>query len=748
MDKQMFGQLLREARQRSLMTLEKLADSSGISVRAISDMERGHSLPRQATLSELMDTLELDEEQRRRLVRTSASVRRTKQIPRQLPPDLAVFRSRERALEEVGVLTSQVSGQGRHVVISAIRGMAGVGKTAFAVHWAHQVAERFPDGQLYVDLRGFESSHVPLKPGEVLGDFLRALGVASGDIPSGVEQRSALFRKHVASREMIVLLDNARDSDQVRPLLPASAGCLTIVTSRNQLSGLAAAEGASLVSLDVWTAAEAFAALAARVGEDRCQREPDAAAELVELCGRLPLAVAIVGAQLSAAPRMLLRFAARELRQSVPKLDALAADDQKVDVRSVFSWSYRALSPQAARFFRYMTMHPGSALTAEAAASLAGTDMPAARRSLRELSTASLLSRDAEGRYVLHDLARAYGTELAEQEQDDRFGAEARLLQYLCDNARTANRFIDTRPGITVVGMPVSDVVRVEIEDRAEAWEWFRQEDPVFAGALQSVKDPRLLRHRVELTHDWQSYLAAVGRWTEHIPAQRAGMADALELADPVAVARIGVVLASALGQTGQAADADAQVALILEQLKRLPPGEQATAQRSVAGVFARQERYEEALHHTQQALRMFRASGERNDIARELNAVAWYGAMLGNYEEAVAMCGQALTMLREAGNQRDEAATWDTLGYARQHLGDVEGAIDDYQKSSQLYGEIFDPFNQADVLDHLAAARLDHGDIERAREDWLRAAELLSEIGHPQAATMRAKARAVNAPH
>ena len=342
MEKKSVGRLLREERQRSLLTLEQLAELSGVSVRAISDMERGKSLPRQATLRELMDAMELGEEVRRRLVQ--ASVRRTHQVPRQLPPDLAVFRGRHEALTRVHALTSAVAEVGGHVVISAIGGMAGVGKTTLAVHWAHQVADHFPDGQLYVNLRGFEDSEQPLDPGEALGRFLSALGVDRADMPPDTEARTALFRERTRSRRLIVLLDNARNAEQVRPLLPTSSGCLTIATSRNQLAALAATEGASLVSLDVWTQEEALAALAARIGEERCRAEPEAAAELVELCGYLPLAIAVVGAQLSAAPGMRLRVAVRELRQAQPRLDALSGDDRRVDVRAVFSWSYDALS--------------------------------------------------------------------------------------------------------------------------------------------------------------------------------------------------------------------------------------------------------------------------------------------------------------------------------------------------------------------------------------------------------------------
>ncbi|MFJ7495173.1 ATP-binding protein [Streptomyces sp. NPDC097727] len=746
MDRTAFGRLLRQARQRSLLTLESLSEASGVSVRAISDMERGHSLPRQATLSELMDALELADDERRRFV--EASVRRAGQVPRQLPPDLATFRGREEALAAVHGLASQAAGRGGRVVISAIGGMAGVGKTTLAVRWAHQVADRFPDGQLYVNLRGFEDSRRPLDPGEALGGFLGALGVPSSGIPSGTEERSALFREQTRSRQLIVVLDNARDAEQVTPLLPTSAGCLTIITSRSQLSDLAVTEGASMLGLDVWTREEALAALAARIGEERCRTEPEAASELVELCGFLPLAVAIVGAQLSAFPQIPLRIGVRELREARPRLDALSAGDRRGDVRAVFSWSYRALTPETARFFRHLALSPGPSVSAEAAASLTGAGMAAARQHLRELTSANLLSCHAGGRYVLHDLVRVYGAELVEQEKDDRFRAETRLLDYLRHNACTATRVLDRRPGLEVPASPPEGVMSVAVDSREEALEWFGREESTVAATLRSMDDPRLLRYRMNLTDNWVSYYSVTGRWADEISAKRIGLDAALVLDDPTAIARNCASLARALAETGQVDQAEEQVGLMLAQLHRLAPANRASAERSIGWVRGRQGRHTEALHHARQALALYRTLGDRGSEARELNAVGWYLTLLGDHRQAITMCEEALPMLQEAGNRRSEAATWDSIGYARQRLGDLDAAIADYRRSLRLYEEVLDGYNQSDVLDHIASAQLERGDDAQARASWMRAAELLSTIGNPRAAEMRAKAEALGETH
>ncbi|MEW2292723.1 tetratricopeptide repeat protein [Streptomyces sp. NPDC006743] len=746
MDKRTFGRLLREARQRSLLTLEGLAEASGVSVRAISDIERGHSLPRQSTLNELMDALELDEEGRRRL--RQAVTRRTDPVavPRQLPPDLGVFRSREAALTAAHGITERVTAQGGRVLVCAVGGMAGVGKTALAVHWAHQVADRFPDGQLYVDLRGFEAAQRPVDPGEALGGFLRALGVPSGDIPSGTGQRSALFREKTASRRLIAVLDNARDAEQVRPLLPASAGCLTIVTSRNQLSGLVAAEGAGVITLDVWTPQEALAALAARIGPERCRAEPEAAAELVGLCGFLPLAVAVVGAQLSAVPRMGLRRAARELREARPRLDAFTADDRRADVRAVFSWSYQALTPGAARFFRHLSLHPGPSVTAAAAASLAAVEMPAARRHLRELTAAGLLSRDAEGRYVLHDLVRAYGGELAEERQDDRLGARARLLDYLRHHAHTANRHVsqlEPEPAYP----PAEGVAHVAIDSREDALDWYQQEEPAAGPAVQFLEDPRLLRLRGDCAREWIGYNVIAGRWAEEIPAARVGLQAALALGDPVATVRSRSNLTRALLETGHTAEVDESIDVILGELEAVPAEFRARIECEIGFFRIRQGRFAEALEHPRRALELYRAAGHRDGVASTLSNVGWVLAHTGAYEEAIATCEQALPLLRETGNLLFEAGAWDAIGFAQQGLGRLDAAIEGYERALGLFADLHDDYNRADVLDHLASAQLERGQHERARANWLRAAELLSALRVRRAADMRAKAETLKLP-
>ncbi|MFJ5035218.1 ATP-binding protein [Streptomyces sp. NPDC088560] len=738
-DEKTFGRLLREARQRALLTLEALAEASGVSVRAISDMERGRSLPRQTTLSELLDALEPTEDERRRLVR--AASRRTQEIPRQLPPDLAVFRGRESVLRTVRTLTSQAAERGGHVAVSAIGGMAGVGKTALAVHWAHQVADRFPDGQLYVNLRGFEASERPLDPGEALGGFLTALGVASADLPRSTEERSALFRQQATSRRLVVVLDNARDEEQARLLLPASPGCLTIITSRNRLSGLAAADGSFLVGLDVWDEDEALAALAVRIGQERCRAESEAAARLVRMCGHLPLAVAVVGAQLSAAPEMSLRVAVRELEEA--RLDVLSGGDSRTDVRAVFSWSYRALTAETARFFRLLALHPAPAASAEAAASLAGVEMAPARRHLRELTSASLLSRDALGHYVLHDLVRAYGLELVDRNHDDRAAAETRLLDYLRHNAYTAGLFV-SRYKADPPGPAAPGVVHVPVDGREEALDWYRRESAATAAALRGFEDPRLLRHRVDLALEWVGHNVVTGRWTEEITVQRIALDAALVLDDPVAIVQSSANAARALVETGNHQEADEPAAMMLRHLHRLPPARQARAERNLTRLRFEQKRADEALQHARNALALCRELGLADQIPVSLVNLGAMLSEVGDYQEAIAMTEGALPMLREAGDRRTEGVALASIGHAQQNLGDLDTAIDNYTSALRLYEAVLDTYGQAEVWEQLASVHVRRGDTERARACWTRAADLFSDLRVARAVEMRAKAHAL----
>jgi hypothetical protein len=300
----------------------------------------------------------------------------------------------------------------RTVVICAIVGMAGIGKTAFAIHWAHRVANRFKDGQLYVNLRGFDPSDPAVAPTDALRTLLSSLGVPAEDMPDGLDARAGIYRSILAGKRVLIVLDNARDVQQVRPLLPGSPGCLALVTSRDPLAGLAMTEGARLLTLSLPSARTAREALERRLGPDRVAAEPAAAEDIIELCGRLPLALAAVSARAAAHPDFSLASIAADLRRTPGRLDAFVAAGVTADARAVFSWSYRHLSPRASRLFRLLPLQPSADITPAASASLLGVPPEEANRLVVELANAALITEHRPGRYSFHDLIRAYATEL------------------------------------------------------------------------------------------------------------------------------------------------------------------------------------------------------------------------------------------------------------------------------------------------------------------------------------------------
>ncbi|GAA3779981.1 hypothetical protein GCM10023083_15390 [Streptomyces phyllanthi] len=358
-----------------------------------------------------------------------------------LPPGPRVFSGRRAELAGLLELTATASGSAGASSTFLISGMAGIGKTTLAVHWAHEVADRFPDGGLYVGLRGFAPSRAPLEPAEALRCMLAALGVPARRLPSGLDALAGLYRSVLSGRRLLVLLDDAFGTEQVRPLLPASSGCLTVVTSRNGLPGLIAS-GAHPLRLGLPSTADARAVLAARTGHERLAADPGAADEIVARCGRLPLALAIVAARVTSHPDVPLAAVAAELRDSRGSLDAFAGAGGAADARTAFTCSYRWLPPGSARLFRLLSLHSGPDLPVAAAAALAGLPARRARLILDELADAHLVTEHAPGRYAQHDLLRAFAAELTAGHDSpaEREAARQRLRDHVDSVDRGSDR--------------------------------------------------------------------------------------------------------------------------------------------------------------------------------------------------------------------------------------------------------------------------------------------------------------------
>src|SRR5215470_6632314 len=475
-------------------------------------------------------------------------------VPQQLPAAVAHFAGRA---AEIATLTGLLRGRadrGGTVVISAVSGTAGVGKTALAVYWAHQVADRFPDGQLYVNLRGFDPSGQVMDPAEAVRRFLDALQVPPERIPVDLDAQAAMYRSQLAGKRVLVVLDNARDTAQVRPLLPGAPGCLVLVTSRNQLTSLIAGDGAHPVTLDLLTDEEARQLLARRLGADRVAAEPAAAEEIITSSARLPLALALVAARAAIRPHGELRVLAEQLRDTGHRWQALTGDDPASDVQAVFSWSYQPLTPPAARLFRLLALHPGPDLSTAAAASLAGLPPSAVRPVLAELTGASLLVEHTAGRYTFHDLLRAYATDQAHRIDTDqqRHTATVRMLDHYLHTAYTAERLLDPGRDPITLTPPAPDVTPQHPVDHQQALDWFTVEHPVLLAAIDQAATTGFDTHTWQLTWTLQTFLYRRGHWHDQAAVGRAAVAISHRLADPTTQTHAYLALADAYIRLGR----------------------------------------------------------------------------------------------------------------------------------------------------------------------------------------------------
>ena len=627
-------------------------------------------------------------------------------------------------------------------MISAVDGTAGVGKTALAVHWAHRVRSRFPDGNLYADLRG-HGPGVPADPARVLDAFLTALEMAPARIPTDLDAKVALYRSLLDERQMLVVLDNAASSGQVRPLLPGSPRCLIVVTSRDQLTGLAARDHARRLSLDVLPIEDAVALLATFVGPARAAAEPDAVRQLARLCARLPIALCVAGERAAAVGESPLDDHVRELAQG-QRLDLLdAGGDPETAVRGVFSWSYGALTPDAARLFRLLGVPPGPDISIAAATALAGLPVPRAGALLVSLARAHLVDEHAPGRYRLHDLLRAYAAELSAgtDSNDERDAALRRVLDHYLHTAHAAARMLDpAREPIALRG-PCPGADPVSIADHEQALAWFGAERAVLLSALDHANATAQDTYVWHLAWTLNDFLGRRGHWHDWAACGRAAVAAARRSADPAIQANAHRLLAYAYRRLTQFEDADDQLRQSLDLYRRSSdPAGQAHTHYTFAQMCAQQGAHTEALDHALQAGALYRIAGYRDGEARALSNVGWYHAQLGDHARAIEYCRQALTLLEELGDRDGQAGSWDSLGHAHHHLGDFGQAAHCYRQAVSLYVALGDCYYEADTLVNLGDAEQAAGHTAAADDAWRHALSILTELEHPDAAAIRAR--------
>lgn len=667
--------------------------------------------------------------------------------PAQLPADLPAFTGRRRELAALRELLPSTDQTASAVVIGAIGGTAGVGKTSLAVHWARSVADRFPDGQLYLNLRGFHPSGSVMSPTEALRSFLSALGVPASRIPADLDAQAALYRSVLAQRRMLIVLDNARDSEQVRPLLPGAPGSLVLVTSRSQLYGLIAVEGAHPVTLDLPNQTEALELLSQRLGTRRVATEPIAAAEIVASCGRLPLALAIVSARAAVNPRFPLAAVAAELRASAEGLDAFTGEAPVADARSAFSWSYRLLTPEAARMFRLISLHPGPSCSLRAAAALAGKSPGEVQPLLGELVRAQLLAESGPGRYGCHELLRSYGGELgrAEDARSETAAATRRMLDHYLLGAHAADQLLKPSAERFEPTAPASDTVPAGFADQTGAVEWLEANLPVLLAVVAQDARHGSGEHGWQLAAAIESYLDRGGRWQEQVATQSAALDAAHRLGDVRGQAHAYRALGFGEGRLGRWTESDGHLARALELFGEIGDlAGQGRVHRYVAFLANRRGRHDEALEHYERACSFYHAAGRPSGEASVANEIGWTYILTGRYEEALRACERSLKVHRRLGDRNGEAAAWDSIGYAHHHLHAHQRALSCYARALALYRDIRDRYLEADTLVHIGDTHRASGDEARARETWMQALDVLEDIAHPDAERVRIRLRRV----
>jgi DNA-binding SARP family transcriptional activator/tetratricopeptide (TPR) repeat protein len=663
-------------------------------------------------------------------------------VPRQLPAEVAHFTGRTAELDTLRTWLQEASAAAESAKVLVIGGTAGAGKTALAVHWAHQAAGSFPDGQLYVNLRGFAPSFSPPTSPPPLRWFLGALGVTEERIPDSLDARAAMYRSLVAGQRVLVILDNARDAAQVRPLLPGSPSCLTVVTSRARLPGLAAIEGARLVPLDVLTATDARDLLASRLGV-RARTETQATWQLTELCSRLPLALSIVAARAAARPPLSLAELARELADVRGRLDALDAGDPAASVRAVFSWSCQQLSGSAARMFRLLGLHAGPDISVPAAASLAGLAPCRARTLIAELADAHLIAEHAPGRYAFHDLLRAYAADLsaAADSDDERRDALHRVLDHYLHTAHPGSRLLNPARLHVALQPPRPGVTLECIASPSEALAWFDAEREVLLAAISQASDTGFDAHAWQLPWTLMLFFDRQGHWHDQITIQRIAIAAAKRLGDLAAQARAYRDLGTAFGRHGAFAEADPHYRQALDLHRQIGDrlGE-ARVHNEMAFVAEQQGRLREALDHAEQSLALHEAGGNQVGVARALNAVGWLHAQLGEYKESLRYCVRALGLSSGCGDPLNDASTWDSMGYAHSQLGQHAEAVSCYRTAVGILDGLHAGWHQAPMLIHLGDAYQAVGEPDAGRNAWRRALVLLEDLKHPDAEQARGR--------
>jgi tetratricopeptide (TPR) repeat protein/transcriptional regulator with XRE-family HTH domain len=779
--------LLRQLRSEAGLTQEELAEAARMSPRSISDLERGIArTARKRTAQLLADALHLtdaaraqfDAVARGRAVPGISGARGEAAVPRMLPRDIASFTGRQNELQALADAAIGGAESGGLVSIYAIGGMAGIGKTALAVHAAYQMLPQFPDGQLFADLRGYTEGQAPAEPGEILDMFLRRLGVDAAELPASVDERSGMLRDRLASKRILMVLDNVATEPQVRPLLPGAGGSLVVITSRSSLAGL---EIDQRIALDALPANQATELLASLIGPQRAAAEPEALRQVRDYCGCLPLALRIAGQNLAARPSWTVARLARMLTDEQDRLEALKAGDR--EVRSAFMVSYRQLPETEARMFRLLGLHPGPDFDTAAAASLAGIDALQAEPVLDRLAISHLITENAPGRFGMHDLLRLCARQTC-RDDESQAGIDAalnQLIRHFSELARSLDASLSSqqrppagdtaiqagtsliprrqaraifeieRPNLLpVLGLSARQASHEQIwqlsESMANPLMLLRQLDDLLWVSEIALCDARKAGDAAATSTAlrWRgTAYAGLRRFNDAITCFQDALAICREIGDRNAEGRMLNNLGSAHQEMRQLEDAIAwhekALAIYRETGDRLGRG-RTLSNLGLAHSDLRQ--FDQAITCHQEALAIRREAGDRLGEGRTLSNLGLAYSGLQRFEQAITCHREALVIFREAGDRYAEGHVLANLGLAYSGLQQFEQAVAYYQDALLPFREADDHHEEGQVLSSLGTAYSGLRQPDRAAACWKDAAKAMNEAGeHQQAALLEQRA-------
>lgn len=690
------------------------------------DALRHYELIRHALADELgVDPSPPLRELHQRILTSSAEVavpvqaRPSSPVPRQLPAPPRSFSGRT---SELDALTAVLDESGNAAVISAVGGLGGIGKTWLALRWAHEHLDRFPDGQLFVNLRGFDPSGRPTSPETAVRGFLDAFGVDPSAVPAGVEAQSALYRSLVAGKRLLVVLDNASDTTQVVPLLPGTPTAAVLVTSRDRLVGLVAGHGAHPLPLDVLPDAEARALLAARIGAERVAAEPDAVRDLVAGCAGLPAALGIVAARATTNPDLPLAAWADELRAAATRLAALDDADPTASLSAVLSWSCTALNAQQHQVFALLgSAAPLPDISTAAAAALSGLPEPTTTSVLRSLERISLVQRHTVDRYRMHDLVGLHAADDTAVPREGREAALRRLVDHYAGTAHAGDRVLDPHR------RPIDrSTAGGGFADPASAFAWFDTERQCLPAVQRIAVDHGWHLAAWQLAWAMTTYHRRRGRSEDLRAVWEHGLAAADELGDATMQVIARRNLASVYGDAGR----DTEATEYLRGAATLAASSGDTAgmaliHRDLGMACERLADYRSAIEHASRYLDLVRTLDNPSWTADALNNVGWFHAQLGQYEQARDLCEDSLARCREIQDQDGEGNALDSLAFIASRTGGYAQAVQHYQDQLALWRDLGYTNEHASALDRLGRAHLDWGERDLARTAWQEAVRL-----------------------